>query len=86
MEIHSSVSTRSELKISSISGEDFGLAGVLRSLAKDDLYRSIDLAKSFKTDAPRSAAMLAIASEMLRSGAPKNQMRDELVALFCEHL
>ncbi|MGI8917112.1 MAG: hypothetical protein ACR2H6_00830 [Pyrinomonadaceae bacterium] len=66
VQIHSAVVTRSGLKISSISGEDFSLTGVLWPLAKDDLYRSIDLAKSFKNDAPRAAALLAIADAMLK--------------------
>jgi hypothetical protein len=57
--------TTSGVKISSVAAEDFSLAGVLRSLAKDDLYRSISLAKSFKEDAPRATAILAIAKSIL---------------------
>lgn len=57
--------TKSGPKFPSIGGEDFGLSGVLRSLTKDDLYRSIDLAKSFKNDAPRATAILAIANAVL---------------------
>jgi hypothetical protein len=57
--------TKTGPKFASIGGEDFGLSGVLRSLTKDDLYRSIDLAKDFKNDAPRAVAILAIASAML---------------------
>jgi hypothetical protein len=59
--------TKSGLRITSVGGADFGLSGVLRSLAKDDLYRSIDLAKSFKNDAPRAVAVLAIASSLLET-------------------
>jgi len=40
----------------SIGGENFSIAKVFRALAKDDLYRAVDVAKSFKYDAPRSAA------------------------------
>ncbi|HEX5876647.1 MAG TPA: hypothetical protein VFY60_18520 [Pyrinomonadaceae bacterium] len=57
--------TKDGLKLISIGGEDFGLSGIIRSLAKDDLYRSIDLAKSFKNELPRATAILAIASAVL---------------------
>jgi hypothetical protein len=57
--------TKSGPKFPSIGGEDFGVSGVVRSLTKDDLYRSIDLAKSFKNDAPRANAILAVASAVL---------------------
>jgi len=60
------MATKSGVKFTNIGGEDFGLSGVLRSLTKDDLYRSIDLAKSFKNDAPRATAILAIANAMLK--------------------
>lgn len=58
--------TKSGLRITSVGGADFGLSTVLRSLAKDDLYRSIDVAKGFKNDAPRAVATLAIASSLLQ--------------------
>ncbi|HEY6230058.1 MAG TPA: hypothetical protein VIW64_02230 [Pyrinomonadaceae bacterium] len=57
--------TRSGLNITSVSAEDFSLAGVLRSLTRDDLYRAVDLAKSFKNDAPRAAAILSVAGAVL---------------------
>ena len=41
-------------------------------LAKDELDRATDLAKSFKNDAPRAAATLAIASAILEKQVPKN--------------
>jgi hypothetical protein len=59
------LSTRSGLNITSVSAEDFSLSGVLRSLTKDDLYRAIDLARSFKNDAPRAAAILSVAGAVL---------------------
>jgi hypothetical protein len=65
VEIHFPFATKSGLRITSVGGADFGLSGALRSLAKDDLYRSIDLAKGFKNDAPRAIALLAIASSLL---------------------
>lgn len=67
VELHFPFVTKSGLRITSVGGADFGLSGVLRSLAKDDLYRSIDLAKSFKNDAPRAVAVLAIASSLLEN-------------------
>jgi hypothetical protein len=65
VELHFPFMTKSGLRITSVGGADFGLSGVLRSLAKDDLYRSIDLAKAFKNDAPRAIAILAVASSLL---------------------
>jgi tetratricopeptide (TPR) repeat protein len=65
VELHFPFATKSGLIITSVGGADFGLSGALRSLAKDDLYRSIDLAKSFKNDAPRAIALLAVASSLL---------------------
>jgi hypothetical protein len=69
MQLRFPIATRDGIKISSIGGEEFALAGVLRLLAKDDLYRSIDLAKSFKNVAPRANATLAIASTILDKNA-----------------
>jgi hypothetical protein len=71
-QLNSSLFTKSGVKFTSIGGEDFSLSGVLRSLTEDDLYRSIDLAKSFKNDAPRAAATLAIASTLLEKQSAKN--------------
>jgi hypothetical protein len=64
-EISSFMNTNRGVKLTRIGGPDFSLSGVLRSLTQDDFYRSIDLAKSFKNDAPRAAATLAIASAVL---------------------
>src|SRR6185369_6189858 len=66
VELHFPFATKSGLRITSVGGAEFGLSGVLRFLAKDDLYRSIDVAKSFKNDAPRAVAILAIASSLLQ--------------------
>ena len=65
VELHFPFATKSGLRITSVGGADFGLSGALRSLAKDDLYRSIDLAKAFKNEAPRAIALLAVASSLL---------------------
>lgn len=63
--IRFSLPTRSGIKTISIGGENFSLFRVFQMLAKDDVYRSIDLTKSFKNDAPRATSILAIASQIL---------------------
>ena len=65
VELHFPFATKSGLRITSVGGADFGLSGALRSLARDDLYRSIDLAKAFKNETPRAIALLAVASSLL---------------------
>jgi hypothetical protein len=57
--------TRSGIKISSVAAKDFGLSGVIRLLTQEDLYRSLELARTFKNDAPRATATLAIARAVL---------------------
>jgi hypothetical protein len=57
--------TREGPKIKSVTAEGFGIVAVLKMLAKEDLYSSIDLARSFKKDAPRAVAILAIAGATL---------------------
>ncbi|HSL54518.1 MAG TPA: hypothetical protein VK868_08990, partial [Pyrinomonadaceae bacterium] len=49
-----------------IGGDNFNLANVFRALAKDDLYRAVEVAKSFKHEAPRATVTLAIASAILK--------------------
>ncbi len=44
---------------------DFDLLGLFRFLAKDDLNRSIEIAKGFTGEAPRATATLAIARTVL---------------------
>jgi hypothetical protein len=48
-----------------VGGENFSLTNVFRALAKDDLYRAVEVAKSFKYEAPRAAVTLAIANSIL---------------------
>jgi hypothetical protein len=64
-QFHFALGTNSGLKMIDFGDEKLGLSSVLRVLGKDDLYRSIDLAKSFKNDAPRANATLAIARAVL---------------------
>jgi len=63
--IQAQVVTRSGLKISSVSGKEFGLAGTFHSLANEDLLRAVELVKSLKKESPRSIAMLAVATAVL---------------------
>ena len=49
-----------------IGGADFSLSNLFRALAKDDLYRTVDLAKSFKYEAARAAVTIAIARSILQ--------------------
>jgi hypothetical protein len=60
-----SIATRNDIKFDQIGGAESSLAGIFPLLAKDDLNRSVDLARSFKNDAPRAAAILAIAASLL---------------------
>jgi hypothetical protein len=55
------LATASGLKFIRINESELSLASVIRSLAKEDLTRANDLAKSLRNDAPRSVATLAIA-------------------------
>jgi hypothetical protein len=63
--IYLSMPSTSGIKSLGIGGKEFSLSGVFQLLAKDDLYRAIDLMKSFKHDAARAAATLAIANAIL---------------------
>ena len=63
--IHFPMMTGSGVRFQTIGGENFNLANVFRALAKDDLYRAVDVAKSFKYEAPRATVTLAIASSIL---------------------
>ena len=63
--IHFQMMTGSGVRFQTIGGENFSLANVFRALAKDDLYRAVEVAKSFKYEAPRATVTLAIASSIL---------------------
>ena len=47
--------------------ESFNLSKVFGSLAKEDLYRAIETARSFSADAPRASASLAVAKAVLET-------------------
>lgn len=61
----SSFESKVSTSISSWTVETFDLVGIFRLLAKDDLSRAVELAKSFTTEAPRAAATIAIARSVL---------------------
>lgn len=47
--------------------EDFNVERIFFSLAKEDLYRAIETARSFSADAPRASASLAVAKSVLET-------------------
>jgi hypothetical protein len=57
--------TRSGTRFIRMPDEDFNFSRVLRSLAQENLERSVELARGFKYDAPRANATLAIARAIL---------------------
>ncbi|HET6979700.1 MAG TPA: hypothetical protein VFI24_25430 [Pyrinomonadaceae bacterium] len=65
----SSISSRLQTKfmvvMSNSTAEDFDLLAVFRHLARADLLRAIQLAKTFTGEAPRAVATLAIARSVL---------------------
>jgi hypothetical protein len=65
----SSVTARLQTKqmvlISNSASYDFDLTGAFRALARDDFQRSIEVAKSFTSESPRSLATLAVARSVL---------------------
>ncbi len=63
--------------VSSSSVDWFDVRGIFASLAKEDLYRAIELAKSYTSDAPRAAAILAIARAVLNVNAPRSTQRTQ---------
>lgn len=74
--LHVGLATRSGLKLTGIDGSEFSLPKVIRLLAKEDLIRATDLAKSFKNDAPRAVAILAIAGSVFEK--PEAQPASEV--------
>jgi len=45
--------------------QDFDLAGIFGELAKDDYNRAVEVARGFQREAPRAAAVIAIARTIL---------------------
>ena len=67
-----SIATQSDIKFQEIGGEEADLTRLFQLLTKDDLYRSVEVAKSFKNDAPRASALLAIAGALLEPRTMKH--------------
>ncbi|HEY6118774.1 MAG TPA: hypothetical protein VIV66_02385 [Pyrinomonadaceae bacterium] len=67
--ITSRLQTKQMVLMTSAASEDFDLLGAFRALARDDFQRSIELAKGFTSEAPRSLATLAIARAALEKKA-----------------
>ena len=59
------LSYRNGVVMQSVNATDFDLSGLFRGLARDDLYRAIEVAKNFTAEAPRANAHLAIARTVL---------------------
>ncbi|MBA3513223.1 MAG: hypothetical protein H0T77_02465 [Pyrinomonadaceae bacterium] len=61
---------------SNSSVENFNLDGIFGLLAKEDIYRAVELARGFTSDAPRAMATLAVARSVLetkKEGAATNE-------------
>jgi hypothetical protein len=63
--ITSQLWTKEGPKSISVNAEDFGFRVALHSLSKGELDRSVELAKSFRNEAVRAAAILTIAGTVL---------------------
>jgi hypothetical protein len=61
--------TNNGTRFTRLPDADFNFSRVLRALAQDDLFRSLELAKGFKYDATRAYATLAIAKAVLEKPA-----------------
>ena len=59
------IATRNGTRSVRLPNTDFSFSRVLRALAQDDLFRSLELAKNFKYEAARAYATLAIARAVL---------------------
>jgi hypothetical protein len=62
------IQTKQMVEVTSVSAEDFDLPGAFKWLAREDLLRSIEQAKSFTAETPRAVATLAIARSVLEKG------------------
>lgn len=65
--ISSRLQTRMMVVMTNATAEDFDLLSVFRHLARADLLRAIQLAKTFTGEAPRAVATLAIARTVLET-------------------
>ncbi|HEU5130498.1 MAG TPA: hypothetical protein VFT26_00300, partial [Pyrinomonadaceae bacterium] len=65
----SMIATKNGTRFIRLPDADFNFSRVLRALAQDDLFRSLELAKGFKYESARAYAMLAIARAVLEKPA-----------------
>ena len=65
----SMIVTKNGTRFIRLPNTDFDFSRVLRALAQDDLFRSLELAKSFKYESARAYATLAIARAVLEKPA-----------------
>jgi len=65
----SMIATRNGTRFVRLPDADFNFSRVLRALVYDDLFRSLELARGFKYEAPRAYATLAIAKAVLEKPA-----------------
>lgn len=65
----SMIVTKNGTRFVRLPDADFNFSRVLRALAQDDLYRSLELAKGFKYESVRAYATLAIARSILERQA-----------------
>jgi hypothetical protein len=63
--ISAKLQTRQMVVMNNASAEEFDLLSVFRQLARADLLRAVQLAKTFTGEAPRAVATLAIARSVL---------------------
>jgi len=63
--ISSRLQTKMMVVMTNSTAEDFDLLAVFRHLARADLLRAIQLAKTFTGESPRAVATLAIARTVL---------------------
>ena len=63
--ISARLQTKFMVVVTNATAEDFDLLAVFRHLARADLFRAIQLAKTFTGEAPRAVATLAIARSVL---------------------
>jgi hypothetical protein len=70
------VRTDNVIMMANLNASGFNLASIFKALAQDDLFRAMDLARAFKSESPRSIAILAIADSVLS----EKQKRSTLVS------
>jgi hypothetical protein len=65
----SMIVTKNGTRFTRLPNADFNFSRVMRALAQDDLFRSLELAKGFKYESVRAYATLAIARSILEKPA-----------------